>query len=63
MGQETPFLVSDEQYDISGMENGNEVLYINHHGLYRALHPDGTSIMLGITTRNRRIEITDPDWQ
>ena len=57
-----PFKHATINYDISGMETGTETLYIKDYGKYRALNHDGTTSMLGITTRTHRLEITDPDW-
>lgn len=57
-----PFKYATIKYEITGMETGTEVLYIKDYGKFRALHHDGTTSMFGMTTRNRHLEITDPDW-
>lgn len=57
-----PFQNATITYDITGMETGSETLYIKKYGSYRALHHEGTTSMLGITSISRRMELTDPDY-
>jgi len=57
-----PFEHATISYEITGMESGTETLYIKDYGKYRAVHHDGTTSMLGFTSKARRLEITDPDW-
>ena len=48
---------------MTGTETGNETLYIKEFGNYRALYHQGSSTIFGISTKSRRLQITDPDWQ
>lgn len=58
-----PFENATIHYEITGMESGKESLFIKDSGNYRALHHDGTTTVFGMTTRSRRVQIIEPDWQ
>ncbi len=57
-----PFKELAIHYIVSGMENGTETLFIQDYGQRRALVHEGTTSIMGFSSRNRRLEITDPDW-
>lgn len=58
-----PFEHATIHYEITGMETGEETLFIKDFGNHRALHHNGTTSLFGITTKTRRVQITDPQWQ
>ncbi len=57
-----PFAEATITYELSGMETGEEVLYIKDHGLRTATYRTTSTSMFGMTMKNRTVEITDPDW-
>ncbi|HDK43343.1 MAG TPA: hypothetical protein ENG91_02185 [Desulfobacteraceae bacterium] len=57
-----PFKELTIHYTVSGMENGTETLFIQDYGQRRALVHEGTTSIMGFSSRNRRLEITDPNW-
>ncbi len=60
--QSLPFAEATITYELSGMETGEEVLYIKDHGRRTASYRTTTASMFGMTMNNRTVEITDPDW-
>lgn len=57
-----PFENATINYTLSGMEAGEEVLYIRKHGKESARYRTTKTSMLGITMINRSVEIMTPDW-
>jgi len=57
-----PFKQATISYDLSGMETGREILYIKDHGRQTARYRTTTTSVLGMTTKNEKVEITTPDW-
>ncbi|MBE0583670.1 MAG: hypothetical protein IH612_07865 [Desulfofustis sp.] len=57
-----PFAEATITYELSGMETGEEVLYIKDHGKRTAQYRTASTSMFGMTMKNRTVEITDPDW-
>jgi hypothetical protein len=60
--QSLPFAEATITYELSGMETGEEVLYIKDHGRRTANYRTTSTSMFGMTMQNRTVEITDPDW-
>lgn len=58
-----PFKELTVHYILSGMENGTETLFIQDYGQRRVLVHEGSTSIMGFSSRNRHLEITDPDWQ
>ena len=61
-GKKLPFEEAIISYTLSGMETGEEVLYIRKHGAETARYRTTMTSMLGMTMKNRSVEITTPDW-
>ena len=57
-----PFENAAITYTLSGMETGEEVLYIRKHGKESASYRTTKTSMLGMTMINRSVEIMTPDW-
>ncbi len=57
-----PFEEAIISYTLSGMETGEEVLYIRKHGAETARYRTTMTSMLGMTMKNRTVEIVSPDW-
>jgi len=57
-----PFKEATIHYELTGMEQGKETLYIRDHGRRQAKHHQGTSTIMGTTKKTETIQITDPDW-
>lgn len=57
-----PFKELTIHYIVSGMENGTETLFIQDYGRRRTLVHEGTTNIMGFSSRKRRLEITDPNW-
>ncbi len=57
-----PFKHATIQYTISGMENGNEVLYVRDYGREEARYHTTKTSMMGMTMVNQTVDITTPDW-
>lgn len=60
--QRLPFAEATITYELSGMETGEEVLYIKDHGRRTAVYRTSSTSMFGMTVQNRTVVITDPDW-
>ena len=58
----TPFMEATIHYELTGMEQGKETLYIKDSGARQAKHHDSTSTIMGTTKKTQTIQITDPDW-
>lgn len=58
----TPFKEATIQYELTGMEQGKEILYIKDSGARQAKHHTSTATMMGTTKKTHTIDITDPDW-
>ena len=59
---ELPFKAATINYEISGMETGQEVLYIRQHGKETARYRSTTTSMLGMSLKSQTVEIMTPDW-
>ena len=57
-----PFEQALVTYEISGMESGNELLYIKDFGSTTARHRETTTTILGVTRHLSSLEITTPEW-
>ena len=57
-----PFKNAAIRYEISGMETGEETLYIRNHGQETARHHSGKTSMFGMSVNSRTVQITTPDW-
>lgn len=57
-----PFQEATIHYVLSGMETGNETLYIRDHGRETATYRVGKTSMMGATVMNETIAIESPDW-
>ncbi len=57
-----PFEQAVITYEISGMEEGQEVLYIRDFGQSTARHRQTSTTMLGITQKSSSVEIVTPEW-
>jgi hypothetical protein len=57
-----PFKEAVITYELSGMENGEEVLYIRDWGRQTARHRTTATTVLGIKQVSRSIEIVTPEW-
>lgn len=60
--KELPFKSATINYTLSGMETGEEVLYIRKHGKESARYQTTKTTMLGMSMINRSVEIMTPDW-
>jgi hypothetical protein len=60
--KELPFKNATINYTLSGMETGEEVLYIRKHGKEAARYRTTKTSMLGMSIINRSVEIMTPDW-
>lgn len=58
----TPFKEATIQYELTGMEQGKEILYIKDSGARQAKHRTSTATMMGTTKKTHTIVLTDPDW-
>lgn len=57
-----PFKEATINYELSGMETGQEVLYVKEHGKRTAEYRTTSTSMFGMTMKNKTVEITTPDW-
>ena len=57
-----PFEQAVITYEISGMETGQEILYIRDYGEHTARHRETSATILGITQKSSSLEITTPEW-
>jgi hypothetical protein len=57
-----PFKEATIHYQLSGSEQGEEILYIKEYGKLRAKYHTGTTTIMGVTNRSETVEMTDPDW-
>ena len=57
-----PFESATITYELSGMETGEEILYIRNFGRDTARYRTTRTSMLGMTMNNRSVEIMTPDW-
>ena len=60
--QKLPFKSAVIHYQLSGMEKGEETLYIRNYGKEMARYHTGESSMMGMKMKSRTVEITTPDW-
>ncbi len=57
-----PFKDATIRYEISGMESGQDVLYIRKRGEETARYHSTSASMFGMSMKNETVEITTPDW-
>jgi hypothetical protein len=57
-----PFKSATIHYTITGMENGNEVVYIRDHGRETATYHTTKMSMMGMSMVNETVTIENPDW-
>jgi len=57
-----PFKEATIHYQLSGNEQGEEVLYIKDYGRTQAKYHKGASSMMGMTVKTETVLLTDPDW-
>lgn len=57
-----PFKSATIHYTLSGMEEGQETLYIRDYGKERATYHESASTMMGLTSKTSTIEIQTPDF-
>nr|WP_320010780.1 hypothetical protein [uncultured Desulfobulbus sp.] len=57
-----PFKEATIHYQLSGMEQGEEVLYIKEYGRMQASYHTTSTSMMGVTTKSQSVKITTPDW-
>jgi len=57
-----PFNNATIHYTLSGMETGEEILYIRNYGQESARYRTTKTSMLGMTMENKSVEIMTPDW-
>ena len=57
-----PFEQAVISYELSGVETGQEILYIRDHGNKRARYRTTSTTMFGITQKSSTVEIATPDW-
>lgn len=57
-----PFESGKIDYEISGMEEGTETLYVRDYGERTATYRKTVTSMMGMMVQNNTLEITDPQW-
>ncbi|MEE4240246.1 MAG: hypothetical protein V2I36_02195 [Desulfopila sp.] len=57
-----PFKEATIEYSISGMEKGNETVYIRDYGRETATYRSSVMSMMGMKQATETIEFMDPDW-
>ena len=57
-----PFKEATIRYAISGLEEGEAVLYIRDHGRQRATYHNTVSKMMGMTVKTATVEFKDPEF-
>jgi len=57
-----PFKEATIHYELTGMEQGKETLYIRDHGRRQAKQHQGTATVMGTTKKTETVQLTDPDW-
>ncbi len=57
-----PFKSATIQYTISGVENGNEVVYVREYGREIATYHTTKTTMMGMTMVNETVDIDTPEW-
>ncbi len=57
-----PFEQAVITYEISGMETGQEILYIRDFGERTARHRETSATILGIAQKSSSVEIATPEW-
>jgi hypothetical protein len=60
--KQLPFKSAVIHYALSGMEEGEETLYIRDYGKERATYHEAVSTMMGLTTKSSTIELQTPDF-
>ena len=57
-----PFKQATIEYQLSGSQKGTDVFFIQDFGRVRAKNHKATTTVLGMTTAENTVEITDQDW-
>lgn len=57
-----PFQEATIHYQLSGSQQGEEILYIKNSGRLRAKYHKGSTTIMGMTNTTETVEILDPDW-
>jgi len=60
--QKLPFENATIYYTISGLEQGEEILYIRNYGQEQATYSDSTTKIMGMAVEEKRVEFVDPDY-
>lgn len=60
--EKLPFKSATISYTISGIETGNETVYIDDYGKKRAIYHETVSNMMGMTIQNKTVEIMEGEW-
>lgn len=60
--EKLPFKSATITYAISGIETGNETVYIDDYGNKSAAYHDTSTSMMGMTIQNKTLEIVEGDW-
>ena len=60
--QKLPFENLTVNYELSGMEEGKETVYVKDYGQKVATYRTSVTSMLGMKTENDSVIIEDPDW-
>jgi hypothetical protein len=63
VGEDAPVQVRQRSVTaISGLEQGEAVLYIRNHGRQRATYQNTVSKMMGMTMKTATVEFKDPEF-
>lgn len=57
-----PFKNATIHYTISGIEQGEEVLYIRNYGTEQAIYADSTTKIMGMAVQEKSVEFVNPDF-
>ncbi len=60
--QKLPFKRLTVKYDITGIEEGKETVYVKDYGEKVATYRTSTTSMLGMKTTDETVTIEDPEW-
>ncbi len=57
-----PFETATLRYELSGMQTGNQTVYIKDWGATQALYVESSISMMGYSRPFEMVTVTDPDW-
>ena len=60
--EKLPFKSATITYEVSGMEQGGETVYIDDYGNRSAAYSETATSMMGMTIQNKTLEIVEGDW-